>query len=681
METIEIGNRTITVYRFNTVIVGAGAAGMNCAKKLIEYRLQKGAVDPHKRIAVVTAGLGLGASRMSGSDKQTYYKLGTSADVPDCAESFAASLTAGGCCHGDLALVEGVGSLRGFYNLVEAGVPFPTDAAGTFVGYKTDHDPYERATSAGPKTSRLMSECLEAIVRRYGAALFDRQEAAELITCCQGRQRRIVGLLTLDMKRTGQSPAFCLFLAENFVLAAGGPGALYETSVYPPGQTGLHGLALRAGLAAENLTESQFGLAATAFRWNVSGTYMQAVPCLFSTDADGNKERDFLTDAFATMRQMATAIFLKVYQWPFDARRVTDCQSSLIDLLVWQETQNGRRVFLDFRRNPVGTATMRPFSPDELEPEARAYLAAAGAMQATPIERLVQMNPAAIEIFKEHGIDLNARPLEVAVCAQHNNGGFAVDIWWRSTVDRTFVIGEMAGTHGVTRPGGSALNAGQVGAQRAAEYIANVYPDSIADTPAESGELESSLRAAVVRLTRLLNPDAALSPPQVIADIQRRMTEAAGHLRRGQAAQAALAEALALYRRIAKEGLRQTNRHDWAAAIQAEHLALAAAAYLKAIVELLRADGGSRGSYLVLDDQGVQVHPLVKDPATGKPLRFKPENERLRRVIQRLTYDPDQPDLFRCDMRPPRPAPAQPKAFEPAWADYRNGAIYQTHAD
>ena len=71
------------------------------------------------------------------------------------AVDFARTLTAGGCCHGDVALVEGANSLRGFYHLVELGVPFPHNERGGFVGYKTDHDPRQRATSAGPKTSPL----------------------------------------------------------------------------------------------------------------------------------------------------------------------------------------------------------------------------------------------------------------------------------------------------------------------------------------------------------------------------------------------------------------------------------------------------------------------------------------------------------------------------------------------
>jgi hypothetical protein len=44
-----------------------------------------------------------------------------------------------------------------------------------------------------------------------------------------------------------------------------------------------------------------------------------------------------------------------------------------------------------------------------------------------------------------------------------------VDKWWQSSVSGVFVIGEMAGTHGVKRPGGSALNAGQAGGLRLAD--------------------------------------------------------------------------------------------------------------------------------------------------------------------------------------------------------------------
>ncbi|MBW8038719.1 MAG: FAD-binding protein [Planctomycetes bacterium] len=676
METRQIANQSITFHSYNTVIVGSGAAGMNCAVHLHEFMEQKGIENPQERIAVVTAGIGLGASRMSGSDKQTYYKMGTSPNVPDSAEEFAKSLTASGCCHGDLALAEAIGSLREFYHLVRAGVPFPHDPIGSYCGYKTDHDPYERATSAGPKTSRFMSQYLEKQVRRYGIQIYDRQEAAHLLTVGMGKTKQIAAVVTIDKSKIGEGNLpINVFYCANLVLAAGGPGELYKTSVYPKGQVGIHGLALQAGLIAENLTESQFGLASIKFRWNVSGNYCQVIPRIFSTDTDGNDEREFLVDFFPSMSKMATNIFLKGYQWPFDPQRIADHQSSLIDILVFRERQNGRRVFMDFLHNPVGSDSMKQFDIDSLEPEALEYLKKTGALQGTPIERLTQMNPLAIEIYTENGIDLYSEPLEIAVCAQHNNGGFAVNKWWQSNIDRTFVIGEMAGTHGVKRPGGSALNAGQVGGLRTAEYIANVYGPDAPDYSDNQAEIDRQLTQLITKLENRKN-SSGLLPKEVIRKIQNRMTASAGHIRELEDGRKALAEAVQLYKDIQQKGFKLKNAQEVITAIQAQHLALSGVAYLKAIVELLQLDSGSRGSHLVVAGDGAEIHPEITNKTTGQTLKFKPENEKLRSSILQIEYDPNESDLFRCDNIQPRPAPTLGKAFELAWQDYREGKIY-----
>ncbi|HSV26711.1 MAG TPA: FAD-binding protein, partial [Sedimentisphaerales bacterium] len=623
--------------------------------------------DPQNRIAVVTAGIPLGASRMSGSDKQTYYKMGTSPDVADSAESFAKSLTAAGCCHGDLALAEAIGSLREFYHLVQAGVPFPHDPMGSYIGYKTDHDPYERATSAGPKTSKFMSECLERQARRYGIKIFDHQETAEILTDGTGSRKRIRGVATLDKKSVKAGDySLNVFLAENIVLAAGGPGEMYETTVYPKGQIGIHGLAFLAGLAGENLTESQFGLASIKFRWNVSGTYMQVVPRIFSTDADGNDPREFLAPFFPSMSKMATDIFLKGYQWPFDPQRIEGHQSSLIDVLVFNETQKGRRVFMDFLKNPIGSPAMKPFRLEDLEPEAIDYLKAVGALQKTPIERLFHMNQPAIDIYKENGIDLYKEPLEIAVCCQHNNGGIAIDRWWQTNIPHTFCIGEMAGSHGVKRPGGSALNAGQTGGLRAALYIANVYDP---DVPGKSAfaDVKDSLASLVRKLDSFAASKGQFRPSEVIPDIRSRMTRSAGHIREMVDASRALCEAVTLCNQIAERGFHLKNPKELIQAVQAEHMALASAAYIKAVVELLRQGSGSRGSHLVLDAGGIEVHRDVIDRSTGRPLRYKPENKDLRAGILRLEYDGKATDLFKTQVVPARSEPKDRKAFEPAW--------------
>ena len=82
------------------------------------------------------------------------------------------------------------------------------------------------------------------------------------------------------------------------------------------------------------------------------------MPYIFSRDARGN-ERNFLADYYRTTRELASNIFRKGYQWPFHATRMLDFGSSLLDLAVFRETRAGRKVFMDFNRNPLARARRR----------------------------------------------------------------------------------------------------------------------------------------------------------------------------------------------------------------------------------------------------------------------------------------------------------------------------------
>ena len=183
------------------------------------------------------------------------------------------------------------------------------------------------------------------------------------------------------------------------------------------------------------------------------------MPRFVSTDADGNDEREFLKDYFVSTEKMLSTVFLKRYQWPFDVNKIYG-GSSVIDLLVYQETiLKGRRVFLDFTKNP-GT---QDISFNSLYPVVYEYLKQAEALSGTPINRLKQMNELAIRYYQEHQVDLYCDKLDIAVCAQHNNGGVATNAYWETNIHGLFAVGKACGSHGVTRLGGTALNAGQVG--------------------------------------------------------------------------------------------------------------------------------------------------------------------------------------------------------------------------
>jgi len=668
--------RRVPLYNLNTLIVGSGAAGLACLEYMYRFLEERGVANPLDKIALATNFLGGGTSYNSGSDKQTFYRLNTLGGAADCPLEFAKTLTAGGCMHGDLALIEGENSARCFYHLVENGVPFPHTPLGSFVGYKTDHDPAQRATSAGPWTSRFMVQKSLAQLERYGVPILNHHELISVVTHGTGDEKRAVGAILVDRKRReDDTHGLVVVNCQNLVVATGGPGDMYEITVYPHGQMGSHGCLFEAGAVAHNLTESQFGLASIDPRWNVSGTYQQVIPRYFSTKPDGSDPQDFLNKYFPSMRSMATNIFLKGYQWPFDPDKVADYHSSIVDILVYNEVfYEGRRVFMDFRENPRPGEGLGEFSLDDLEPEARNYLVNSEALQETPIQRLQKMNQPSIDLYTSRGRDIHTEPLEVAVCSQHNNGGFKVGRWWESTVKNLFFIGELAGTHGVKRPGGSALNSGQVGALRAAEYIACHYYRGVPSEDEFSDLAKGQVRSVVERVERLLRQGASsrLDLDTVKRDIQHRMTEHGAHIRRPNGVREAVAEATALRKRIEEEGLSLSARKDFLKAWQLYEMALTSEAYLIAIQAMIERGGGSRGSHLVVDEKnGIHPHPML-----GSEWRFTPENVDLRSEVLEVAWDADRNE-FRASVSPVRPIPEEEAWFENTWEAYRSGRIYE----
>lgn len=490
----------MVVHTYDCIVIGTGAAGYNAA-----IRLKESGVN----VAMVTEGVNCGTSRNTGSDKQTYYKLGLGGDTPDSVGQMAKNLFDGGCVDGDNALCEAALSTRCFMQLCELGVPFPTNRYGEYVGYKTDHDPYARATSAGPLTSKYMTEALQKKALSLNIAIYDGYYAAQLIKM----EERVCGLLCI---KGGETVAF---RCPDVVMATGGPAGIYADSVYPECHSGSTGLAILAGAKLQNLALWQYGLASVAPRWNVSGTYMQVLPRFVSIDEDG-REHDFLWEYFADRYAGLSLVFLKGYQWPFDPKKA-ESGSSLIDMLVHRErVEKKRRVYLDYTKNPF------EMDFNKLSEEAYGYLSKAGATFGTPIERLAKMNAPAIELYKSKGVDLSKEYLEIALCAQHNNGGVAVDLWWQTSVRGLFAVGECAGTHGISRPGGSALNAGQVGSLRAAQYISkhpnrmvgeDAFLKLISEIPVDTDDRWAEAVKAAQR--RMSDVAAAVREPEKMAEL------------------------------------------------------------------------------------------------------------------------------------------------------------------
>ena len=696
IETMRIAGHDVPVVTVNTVVVGTGSAGFCAADRLWEY----GQDD----VVMVTDKVGAGSSRNAGSDKQTYYKLTLSGGDGDSVLEMAQTLFSGGAMDGDNALAEAALSARGFLRLCDLGVPFPQNRYGEFIGYKTDHDPRRRATSVGPYTSRSMVEQLEKKVHRNGTRIFDECRVVDLVTS----DGAVAGLLVLrtDIPHDGEASPYLFFRTTNIVYATGGPAGIYATRVFPNGQWGASGAAYRGGVHGKNLTEWQFGLASIKPRWNVSGTYMQVIPRFVSTNADGGDEREFLTEAIPDYGRLMTLVFLKGYQWPFDIRKARD-GSSLIDLLVYRETVlRGRRVFLDFRSNPV----RQTFDPSVLAPEAHEYLEKPGVLFGTPIERLQHMNRPAYEFYlnKNPYVDLETEMLEVDVCAQHNNGGLLVDTWWQSNLTGFFPVGEAGGAHGVYRPGGAALNSGQVGATRAARFIsARLAQDPM---PAETfaAAAEPVLAGALDLLSRATDRAAAGVPDNtgdLLREVQELMSAKAGPVRSAESIAEALVQVhtwLASYSDlVSADG---TSRRSVNRTFLVRDILTTAYVYLSAMADYVAHGGRSRGSVLYTDPAGDL--PLVGyGPDAGRELdlpeifRFALDGGALDEQVQEAAWaGPGQDDdgvglagwtgpvprsvdddagrpLFRW--RPVRPIPTDDDFFENVWRAFReNGNVY-----
>lgn len=492
-EYIKISGQCIPYLRVGAVVVGSGAAAFSAALAIKTDKTYNGGV------LLVTEGLKMGTSRNTGSDKQTYYKLSTCVGTPDSAKNMAEDYFACGSMHGDLALTEAAGSLRGFFRLVSLGVPFPHDKFGEYTGYKTDHDAHMRATSCGPLTSKYMTESLEDAAKKAGVPILDGYRAVEVIKN-DGRACGIVCISDSEITDSNRA-GVTIILAGAVVWATGGPSAVYASSVYPESQNCSLGAPLLAGATAANLTESQYGIASVKFRWNLSGSYQQVIPRYVSVDADGC-EREFLTEAFVES-SLPHAVFSKGYEWPFDPDKLTkNSRSSLVDMAVFGEISRGRHVYMDFRRNP-SVIEEKGLTREVLGDTAYSYLESSSALGDTPIVRLRQMNEKAYRLYLNHGIDLEREMLEISVCAQHLNGGFECDIWYENPALRGFYpVGECGGVFGIKRPGGSALNSTQVGSIRAAEKICASSCIPI-DSPAE---LDLSFASS---LASQISPDGA----------------------------------------------------------------------------------------------------------------------------------------------------------------------------
>ena len=380
---------------------------------------------------------------------------------------------------------------------------------------------------------------------------------------------------------------------------------------------------------------------------------MQVLPRIVSVDEAG-REREFLWEYFFEPYEAMSMVFMKGYQWPFDIKKVRG-GSSVIDLLVYRETvMRGHKVYLDYTKNPFGIESIEF---DKLSEEACAYLKKAEACFGTPIERLEKMNAPAIELYRSKGVDITKEYLEIALSAQHCNGGVAVNSDWETNVRGLFVIGEAAGTHGITRPGGSALNAGQVGALRAAEAI------NYSDRTALSEDFQNVINEKIAQLPKVDPSSSSIIDVTARLNTARRsMSACAGAIRNPERMAQYLTEIKAILPQLG-----YIRSMPTVGEVKTLHLFIdtltVQAAVLTAMLDFAQKQKFSRGSALYSDIDGDEIEGLEDI------FRFTlPDKDSHKKVIQSVELRGKE---FFCSRRFVRKMPPEEDCFETVWREYR----------
>ena len=355
------------VRRCEALVLGSGAAGLRAAVEL--KRRDVDVVDRHpERVRRHVGLLGL---------RQADPAYGHGADRGDDFRAMADALGAGGAMDEDAAYVEAVGSPRALASLQYLGLPIPQDRLGGVLRYQTDHDEVGRATSCGPRTSRLMVQVLAKEAIRLDVPVINHATGVRILVE-PGPPRRVAGALAMRPKHrpTTIPSASPSSSAIALVIAAGGPGELYRDSVYPRHCFGSLGLALEAGIEAVNLTESQFGIGTP--RDGFPGICPAPTCSACRTSSRSTRAAGSATSS-ATItgprRSSPRTSSAKAISGLSTRRACSSSARASFDLAVFRETQAGRQVFMDFNRNPrAGPGRRAVLDLDRLDADVRAYL-------------------------------------------------------------------------------------------------------------------------------------------------------------------------------------------------------------------------------------------------------------------------------------------------------------------
>ena len=407
-----------------------------------------------------------------------------------------------------------------FRYLDDLDVPF-VKKNGVADQFVTDGSDYARACYTGPKTAVHIQE---GLLRR-----FSQLSDIEVVNYCMVvkllvKDHSLLGVIAIDTREKDPQRAVFAIATGSVIMATGGGGMMYTHNVFPAQMTGDGcALAFQAGAELVNLEFIQIGIASTATKFNCSGSMMRAIPRLINED--GNEFLHKYFPAGMDAAEIYNILFKKGASWPVSYEHKTH----IIDIALYKETMAGRKVYLDYSKNPQSFSFH--LLSDENQSRYRREMVAdfgAEARNASPLRRLCEINQASIDWFKERGIDLmQGDVIEVAACAQHFQGGVKIDRHARASIKGLWAVGEAAGgQHGANRPGGNALLDCQVYGKIAGEDAAQQAKNA----PVATDAMLATEREAFVNMLEQAGT-GNISARQVRKELQAIVEKSAGVVR------------------------------------------------------------------------------------------------------------------------------------------------------